>query len=69
MVSTMLSHRFYAILAVVVGVAALLLGARLALRDARQDGAASPTPGCYYQQVQCIRAPCDPVLVCPTPSY
>lgn len=23
-------------------------------------------PGCYYQQVQCIRAPCDPILVCPT---
>lgn len=26
-----------------------------------------PTPpaGCYYQQVQCIQAPCEPVLVCP----
>lgn len=23
-------------------------------------------PGCYYQQVQCIQAPCDPILVCPT---
>lgn len=21
--------------------------------------------GCYYQQVQCIQAPCDPILVCP----
>ncbi|MCC6934751.1 MAG: hypothetical protein IT406_03650 [Candidatus Yanofskybacteria bacterium] len=28
----------------------------------------TPPPGCYYQQVQCIRAPCDPVLVCPTPT-
>lgn len=26
----------------------------------------APPTGCYYQQVQCIRAPCDPVLVCPT---
>lgn len=25
-----------------------------------------PRPGCYYQQVQCFRAPCDPILVCPT---
>lgn len=22
-------------------------------------------PGCYYQQVQCITSPCNPVLVCP----
>lgn len=30
----------------------------------------TPTPpaGCHYQQVQCIQAPCDPVLVCPTTS-
>lgn len=30
----------------------------------------SPTvpAGCYYKQVQCTRAPCDPVLVCPTPT-
>ncbi|MCC6404904.1 MAG: hypothetical protein IT405_00770 [Candidatus Yanofskybacteria bacterium] len=27
----------------------------------------TPPPGCYYQQVQCIQAPCNPVLVCPTP--
>ncbi len=30
------------------------------------------TPGapsdCYYHQVQCIRAPCPPELVCPSPS-
>lgn len=26
----------------------------------------TPLPeGCYYQEVQCIKAPCDPVLVCP----
>ncbi len=26
-----------------------------------------PTPaGCYYQQVQCFKAPCEPILVCPT---
>ncbi len=24
--------------------------------------------GCYYQQVQCIQAPCNPVLVCPSPG-
>jgi hypothetical protein len=30
--------------------------------------AISPTPpaGCYYQQVQCVQAPCYPILVCPT---
>lgn len=29
-----------------------------------------PTPpsGCYYQQVQCIQAPCNPILVCPSPT-
>lgn len=27
----------------------------------------SPVPsGCYYQEVQCIQAPCNPVLVCPS---
>jgi len=26
----------------------------------------TPPPGCYYQQVQCIRAPCEPQLVCPS---
>lgn len=25
-------------------------------------------PGCYYQQVECIRAPCNPQLVCPEGS-
>lgn len=31
---------------------------------------ATPTPpvGCYYQDVQCIKAPCNPVLVCPVPN-
>lgn len=28
----------------------------------------SAPPGCYYQEVQCFRAPCDPVLVCPSSS-
>ncbi|MFH1244607.1 MAG: hypothetical protein V1487_03525 [bacterium] len=28
----------------------------------------SAPPGCYYQQVQCFKAPCDPILVCPSPS-
>jgi CARDB len=27
----------------------------------------TPKPGCYYQQVQCFRAPCNPILVCPSP--
>lgn len=25
-------------------------------------------PGCYYQQVQCIQAPCPPQLICNTPA-
>ncbi len=30
---------------------------------------ATPAPeGCHYQQVQCFRAPCDPILVCNSPS-
>jgi hypothetical protein len=28
----------------------------------------SPPTGCFYQEVQCIQAPCDPVLVCPSPT-
>jgi hypothetical protein len=33
------------------------------------DGACKPAPtGCYYQQVQCIQAPCNPVLVCASPT-
>jgi len=28
----------------------------------------SPQPGCYYQAVQCIKAPCEKILVCPTPQ-
>ena len=24
--------------------------------------------GCYYQEVQCIQAPCNPIVVCPTPT-
>jgi hypothetical protein len=31
----------------------------------------SPTPlpsGCYYQRVQCVRAPCEPVLICKSPT-
>lgn len=27
----------------------------------------TPPPGCYYQQVQCITAPCNPQLICPSP--
>jgi hypothetical protein len=26
----------------------------------------TPPPGCYYQSVQCIQAPCYPILVCPS---
>jgi len=25
-----------------------------------------PPKGCFYQDVQCIQAPCDPVIVCPS---
>ena len=29
----------------------------------------TPLPsGCYYQEVQCIQAPCEPILVCPSPA-
>lgn len=28
----------------------------------------SPPPGCYYQDVQCVKAPCPPILVCPSPT-
>lgn len=26
----------------------------------------TPPPGCFYKQVQCVQAPCNPLLVCPT---
>ncbi len=25
-------------------------------------------PGCYYKQVQCIQEPCNPMLICDTPT-
>ncbi|HEX7017525.1 MAG TPA: dockerin type I domain-containing protein [Patescibacteria group bacterium] len=25
----------------------------------------TPPPGCFYQRVECIQAPCDPIMVCP----
>jgi len=28
----------------------------------------TPPPGCYYQQIQCVTTPCNPVLVCPSPA-
>ena len=28
----------------------------------------TPPPGCVYRQVQCIQAPCLPVLICTTPT-
>lgn len=28
----------------------------------------TPPPGCFYQQVQCVTIPCDPILVCATPT-
>src|SRR3989338_8770479 len=28
----------------------------------------TPPPGCYYHQVECFTTPCDPILVCPTPT-
>ena len=33
-----------------------------------QIGEPTPPSGCYYLQVQCVRAPCDPILVCPSPT-
>lgn len=33
-----------------------------------QIGKPTPSSGCYYLQVQCITAPCDPVLMCPETS-
>lgn len=28
----------------------------------------TPPPGCYYQQVECFTTPCEPELVCPSPT-
>lgn len=32
----------------------------------RSPGGTTTAPGCYYQPVQCVQAPCNPILVCPT---
>jgi hypothetical protein len=32
-----------------------------------QDSEEVIPEGCYYKQVQCFQAPCDPILVCPKP--
>ena len=31
----------------------------------RPTSTSTPAPGCYYQQVECFTAPCEPILVCP----
>ena len=41
---------------------------RLLSNRIRPTSTPKPPPGCYYQDVQCIKAPCDPVLVCPSPT-
>jgi hypothetical protein len=41
---------------------------RLLSNRARPTSAPTPPPGCFYQQVECVKAPCEPVLVCPTPT-
>lgn len=33
-----------------------------------RNGSATIPNGCHYEQVQCITAPCDPILVCPSPT-
>lgn len=30
-------------------------------------GHPKPSPGCYYSRMKCVQAPCDPIIVCPTP--
>ncbi len=43
---------------------------KIGLREGYQWCGPVPSPsvpsGCYYRQVQCIKAPCDPQLVCPS---
>lgn len=47
---------------------------KVALSDGSRWCAPTPTPGptapagCSYQQVECFKAPCNPVLVCATPK-
>ena len=40
--------------------------------ECRDYTGSSPTPnppsGCYYESVQCVKAPCSSILVCPSPS-
>lgn len=32
------------------------------------DSSPTPVPTCHYEEVQCVAAPCDPILVCDTPT-
>lgn len=62
----MLKHFSLPLLATAV----VILSSYISFSRNRQPSTKNLQPGCYYQQVQCIRAPCPPILVCPslTPS-
>lgn len=59
----MLKHFSLPLLASIV----IILSSYISFPRNRQPTTNNLQPGCHYQQVQCIRAPCDPILVCPTP--
>lgn len=62
------------ILVVIVGLGGYILGTTTtqnkSLPKEEASTALSPTlkPGCYYQEVVCVKAPCPPILMCTTPT-
>ena len=63
----MVSPKF-ALLIITAGLLVSFFTALLLVRPSVSTQPPAP-PGCYYQQVQCVQAPCEPVLVCPdTPT-
>lgn len=61
-------HPVRTILLAAIGTLLLALAALLLITVWDQDTNDRPAAGCYYEEVQCIRAPCEPVRVCPSPD-
>jgi hypothetical protein len=57
---------FLGIIVICLGIMSLVYLLSQNLVSSSQVPPPTPIPtGCYYQKVTCVKAPCDPILVCP----
>lgn len=50
------------------GCFARLAGVTVSYQGACKTPTTTPLPGCRYETVQCFKAPCPTIMVCPSPS-